>query len=49
MNAVLADNIFKWIFLNENVGILIKISLNLILRVQLAIFQHWFRKWLGAD
>ena len=38
-----ADDIFKCIFLNENVWIPIKISLSLFLRVQLTIFQHWFR------
>ena len=32
------DNIFKWIFLNENIWIL-----SLFLGVQLVIFQHWFR------
>ena len=36
-----SNDIFKWIFLNENVWILIKISL--FLRVQLTISQHCFR------
>ena len=40
-----ADDIFKCIFFNENVWISIKISL----RIQLTIFQHWFRKRLDAD
>ena len=40
MAAILADNIFKCIFLNENDKILIQISLKL---VQLTINQHWFR------
>ena len=44
-----ADNIFKCIFLNENVLILFKISLNLFLRIELTISQYWFRLWLGAD
>ena len=35
------DNIFKCIFLNQNVWILI--SLIFSPRVELAIFQHWFR------
>ena len=35
------DDIFKWIFLNENVWISINISH--FLGVQLTIFQHWFR------
>ena len=33
------DNIFKSIFFNKNVQ---------ILRLQLTIFCHWFRYWLGA-
>ena len=43
-----ADDIFKCIFLNENVWIPIKIHWRLFVRVQLTIFQHWFRWWLGA-
>ena len=38
-----ADDTFKSIFLNENVIIAIQISLKFVLRVQLTIFQHWFR------
>ena len=38
-----ADDIFECIFLNENVWISIKISSKFFLRVQLTIFQHWFR------
>ena len=38
--CLFADDIFKRIFLNENVWISITI---LFLRVQLTIFQHWFR------
>ena len=37
------DDIFKCIFLNENIWIFITISPNLFLRVELTIFQHWFR------
>ena len=37
------DDIFKYIFLNENVWISIKISLKFVPRVQLPISQHWFR------
>ena len=37
------DDIFKWIFFNENVWILIKISLKFVSRGQFAISQHWFR------
>ena len=36
-------------FLNEDVWISIKFPWNLFLRVQLTIFQHWFRWWLGGD
>ena len=43
------DDIFKWILLNENVWISIRLHWSLILGVQLAISQHWFRQWLGAD
>ena len=38
-----AEETFKPIFLNENVRISLKISLNLFLRVQLTIFHRWFR------
>ena len=41
------DVIFKCIFLNENVWILLDISLKFVLGVQLTIFQHWFRSGLG--
>ena len=41
------DN-FKCIFLNENIQIAFKISLKFVPRVQLTIFQHWFRLWLRA-
>ena len=45
------EDTFKCIFLNENVSNSIKISLklDLFLRAQLTIFQHWFRLWFGAD
>ena len=43
-----ADNIFKCIFLNENAWIALKISLKFVPKVQLTIFQDWFRWWLGA-
>ena len=43
-----ADDTFKCIFLNENVWMPIKFHWNLFLRVQLTIFHHWFRYWLGA-
>ena len=37
-----ADDILKYIFMNEKSCILIKNSLFFLLRVQLAITQHWF-------
>ena len=42
------DDIFKRIFLNKNLWIFIKILLKFVPRVQLTIFQHLFRKWLGT-
>ena len=38
-----ADDIFKWIFTNENISISIRISLKFVHRVQSRIRQHWFR------
>ena len=43
-----ADDIFKFIFLNGNVLILLQIDWSLLLGVQLTLFKHWFRWWLGA-
>ena len=37
------DNFFKRIFLNKNVRIYIEFHWSLFLRVQLTIFQYWFR------
>ena len=44
------DIIFKYIFLNEKkiYKFQLKFHWSLFLRVQLSIFQHWFRWWLGA-
>ena len=42
------NDIFKCIFLNENVEFLLKFQWSLFPRVQFTIFQHWFRQWLGA-
>ena len=45
-----ADEIFKWIFLTENVWISITIWLwSLLLRVQLTKIKHWLKWWLGAE
>ena len=44
-----ADGMFKCIVLDENIWIPFKIYWSLFLRVQLTLFRHWFRKWLGAD
>ena len=42
-----ADDIFKRIFLNENVWISPKISLSLFLRFEFTKFQHWhLNQWL---
>ena len=38
-----ADRFFKCIFLNENVSISIRISLNFFLMFQMTIMQCWFR------
>ena len=38
-----ADDIFKCIFLTENVCILIAFHWSFLLRVQLTISEHWFR------
>ena len=44
MTAIFRTTFFKFIFLNENVWIVIKISLKIFfLRVQLTMNQHWFR------
>ena len=40
MATFFPEDILKWIFLNEDI---FKFHWNLILRVQLIIFQHWFR------
>ena len=43
-----ADDIFKWMFLNENVWISIKSSLKFVPKGPINKIQHWFRWWLGA-
>ena len=40
-----ADDIFKYMFLNENVWISLKYHRSLFLRAQLTIFQHWSAPW----
>ena len=42
-------DIFKCILFNENVWILIAISLKFVSKVHEIISHHWFRQWLGAD
>ena len=42
-----ADDIFKCIFVNENLPIMIQISLQVVLNAMLTVCHHWFRKWLG--
>ena len=44
-----ADDSLKGIFLNKNVWIAIKCHWSLFLRVQLTIFSHRCRQWLGGD
>ena len=39
-------NAFSWIIMYE---FRLRFHWSLLLRVQLTIFQHWFRQWLGAD
>ena len=43
-----ADDIFKCISVNEMFRVLMQFHWRLFLRIQLAIIQHWFRKWLLA-
>ena len=43
MDAILADGNCKCIFLRENDGISIRISLKFVPGSQLAKSQHWFR------
>ena len=40
------SNAFSWMKIYE---FRLRFHWNLFLRVQLTIFQHWFRWWLGAD
>ena len=42
------DDIFKWIFLNENIWISIEISLKFVVKGEIKIYQYWFRSWFGA-
>ena len=39
-------NAFSWMKMYD---LRLKYQWNLCVGVQLTIFQHWFRKWLGAD
>ena len=41
------DDIFKYIFLNQMYKLRLIFHWNLFPRVQLTIFQDWFREWLG--
>ena len=43
------DDIYKCIFLNENIWISFKNHWRLFLGVSLTIFQHWLRYWLYTD
>ena len=44
-----AANIFKYIFFNESLQILIQISLKFVTKGPINSIQHWFREWLDAD
>ena len=44
-----AGDSFKCIFLNENFWFPMKFHRNMFHMVQLTIWQHWFRWWLGAE
>ena len=46
--CILADDIFKCIFLNEKTLIWLKFHQSSFPRVRLTIFYHWFRWWLGT-
>ena len=49
MADILQTDIFKCIFLNENICILIYMSSTFVpVMIELTIFQHWFRQWFGA-
>ena len=43
------NDILKCVFLNDNYEFQLRCHWSLFLKVQLTIFQHWFRQWLGAD
>ena len=43
-----ADDTFTRIFLNEVLEFRLNFHWSLFMRVQLTLFQHWFRWWLGA-
>ena len=44
------DKNFKWIYLKMKVyAFRLRFNWSLFQKVQLTIFQHWFREWLGAD
>ena len=42
---MLFSSTFSWMKMSE---LWLKFHWSLFLRVQITIFQHWFRKWLGA-
>ena len=49
MAAILADDTFKYFFLNEKCRIPIQISPKFVPMIQLIISQHWFSWWLGTE
>ena len=48
MDAILAADIFKCVFVNEKARILIKMSLKFVPKGRIDN-NHWFRSWLGAE
>ena len=49
MAAILADDIFKCIFMNHMIELLFQFHWNMFPWVQLTISQHCFMKWLGTE
>ena len=43
------NDILKCILLNKMHEFRLKFQWSVFLTVQLTLFQHWFRQWLGAD
>ena len=46
ISQTMLSNAFSWMKMSE---FRLKFHWSLFIRIQLTIFQHWFRWWLGAD